>query len=138
MTLERFVARLRNRVEDRLWKRLGRGLTDEQRIRLEDLLTVPPQARNSWLDKLRSGPVHVSGYALVHAIQPLQTVRDLVSGCQRPAFTFHCALNPMISYSMYGSDFTSEYPSKDCSVDMLIKIGCPKPPEEFLLRNIQF
>ena len=53
-------------------------------------------------------------------------------------FTFHCALNPMISYSMYGSDFTPKYPSKDCSVDMLIKIGCPKPPEEFLLRNIQF
>ena len=44
----------------------------------------------------------------------------------------------MISYSMYGSDFTPEYPSKDCSVDMLIKIGCPKSPEEFLLRNIQF
>lgn len=82
-TLERFVARLRNRVEDRLWKRLGRGITDEQRTRLEELLTVPPQGRSSWLDKLRSGPVHVSGRALVHAIHRLQTVRDL--GIRLPA-----------------------------------------------------
>lgn len=76
-TLERFVARLRNRVENRLWKRLGHGITDVQRTSLEDLLTVPPQGRSSWLDKLRSGPVRVSGRALVHAIRRLQTVRDL-------------------------------------------------------------
>lgn len=47
-TLERFVAHLRNRVENRLWKLLGRGITDEQHKRLEDLLTVPPQGRSSW------------------------------------------------------------------------------------------
>lgn len=82
-TLERFVARLRNRVEDRLWKRLGRGVTDEQRTRLEDLLTVPPQSRSSWLDQLRSGPVRVSGRALVQALQRLQAVRDL--GIRLPA-----------------------------------------------------
>jgi hypothetical protein len=82
-TLERFVARLRTRVEDRLWKRLGRGVTDEQRTRLEDLLAVPPPGRGSWLDQLRSGPVRVSGRALVQAIQRLQTVRDL--GIRLPA-----------------------------------------------------
>ncbi|MDD1617099.1 MAG: Tn3 family transposase [Methylococcaceae bacterium] len=76
-TLERFVNRLRSRVENRLWKRLGRNITDEQRKRLEDLLTVPPQGRSSWLDKLRSGPVRVSGRSLVHAIIRLQSVRDL-------------------------------------------------------------
>jgi TnpA family transposase len=82
-TLERFVARLRSRVEDRLWKQLGHGVTDEQRTRLEDLLAVPPQGRSSRLDQLRSGPVRVSGRALVHAIQRLQTVRDL--GIRLPA-----------------------------------------------------
>jgi TnpA family transposase len=76
-TLERFVNRLRSRVESRLWKRLGRNITDEQRKCLEDLLAVPPQSRNSWLDKLRSGPVRVSGRSLVHAITRLQTVRQL-------------------------------------------------------------
>ena len=75
--LERFVARLRNRVAERLWKRLGKGITEAQRIRLEDLLTVPPQSRSSWLDKLRKGPTRVSGRSLVQAIKRLQTVRDL-------------------------------------------------------------
>jgi TnpA family transposase len=76
-TLERFVARLRSRVEERLWKQLGRGITDEQLIRLEDLLKVLPQESSSELDKLRSGPVRVSGRSLVHAIHRLQAVRDL-------------------------------------------------------------
>lgn len=76
-TLERFVARLRGRVDERLWKLLCRGVTDEQRSRLEELLTVPPESRRSWLDKLRAGPVRVSGPALVNAVHRLQTVRDL-------------------------------------------------------------
>lgn len=41
------------------------------------------------------------------------------------------------SYSMYKSDFTSEYPSKDSSVNKLIKIGRTELLVEFLLRNIQ-
>jgi TnpA family transposase len=76
-TLERFVARLRSRVQNRLWKLLGQGITDEQRTRLEGLLTVPPQGRSSWLDKLRSGPVLISSRSLVHAIRRMQVVRDL-------------------------------------------------------------
>lgn len=52
-------------------------------MRLEDLLTVPPQGRHSWLDKLRSGPVRVSSRALVRAIHRLQSVRDL--GIRLPA-----------------------------------------------------
>ena len=79
-TLERFVARLRGRVDERLWKLLCRGVTDEQRRRLEELLTVPPESRRAWLDKLRTGPVRVSGPALVNAVRRLQTVRDL-GGC---------------------------------------------------------
>ena len=58
-TLERFVAQLRSRVEAQLWKRLCWGVTEEQRTRLENLLTIPPEGRSSWLDKLRSGPVRV-------------------------------------------------------------------------------
>jgi TnpA family transposase len=74
--LERFVARLRSRVEERLWRVLGR-ITPEQNARLNELLIVPPGSRSSWLDRLRTGPVRVSAPAFVAAIQRLQSVRDL-------------------------------------------------------------
>jgi TnpA family transposase len=75
--LERFVATLRSRVEARLWRVLGHGITVEQRSRLEALLSVPQGSRGSELDRLRTGPVRVSGPALVRAIGRLQAVRDL-------------------------------------------------------------
>jgi hypothetical protein len=46
-TLERFVVRLRSRVETKVWRLLGRGITGEQRKRLEYLLTVPEGSRGS-------------------------------------------------------------------------------------------
>jgi hypothetical protein len=76
-TLERFVVRLRSRVETRLWRLLGRGITAEQRKRLEQLLIVPEGSRGSWLDELRSGPTRVSGPALRAAIERLKLVREL-------------------------------------------------------------
>jgi hypothetical protein len=74
--LERFVARLRSRVEERLWRVLSR-ITPEQNARLNGLFRVPPGGRSSWLDRLRTGPVRVSAPALVAAIKRLQSVRDL-------------------------------------------------------------
>jgi len=75
--LERFVARVRSRVEARLYRLLGRGITTAQQALLEDLLTVPEGSRTSRLDQLRSGPSTVSGPSLVLALGRLQTVRDL-------------------------------------------------------------
>lgn len=75
--LERFVARVRSRMEARLWNLLGQGITSEQRAKLEALLLVPEGGRNSWLDRLRSGPVLVSGPALIRAIERLELVRGL-------------------------------------------------------------
>lgn len=75
--LERFVARVRRRVEERLWHTLGQGITAEQQTQLEQLLKVPPGSRTSPLDQLRSGPVTVSGPSLVRALQRLQSIRDL-------------------------------------------------------------
>lgn len=75
--LERFVARVRRRVEERLWRLLGQGITAEQKVQLDQLLTVPPGSRTSQLDQLRSGPVKVSGPSLVHALQRVKTVREL-------------------------------------------------------------
>ena len=76
-TLERFVVRLRSRVEIKVWRLMGRGIASEQRKRLEYLLTVPEGSRGSWLDKLRSGPTRVSGPAVRAGIDRLKSVREL-------------------------------------------------------------
>lgn len=68
--LERFIAQLRSRVEERLWYTLGRSVTEEQRQHLQDLLLVAEGNRSSRLDQLRSGPVMVSGPALVRVRIP--------------------------------------------------------------------
>jgi hypothetical protein len=73
--LERCVARRRSRVEVRLWRVRGRGVTREPQAHLESLLTVPDGRRTSRLDQLRTGPVTVSGPALVQALLRLQVVR---------------------------------------------------------------
>jgi TnpA family transposase len=78
--LERFVARLRDRVDARLCRLLGSQLSASQRTQLEALLQVPPGTRYSPLERLRSGPVRVSGPSLVRALERLRDVRDLGIG----------------------------------------------------------
>mgnify|MGYP003376051373 CR=1 FL=1 len=75
--LERHVARLRSRVEERLWRSLTRGISTHQQTQLEGLLTVTAGTRSSLLDRLRTGPVMVSSISLVHALERLNSVRDL-------------------------------------------------------------
>ena len=75
--LERHVARLRGRVEERLWRSLAQGIGTAQQAQLESLLTTPAGNRNSLLDRLRTGPVMVSSISLVQALVRLTSVRDL-------------------------------------------------------------
>jgi TnpA family transposase len=82
-TLERYIARLRSRVEERLWLALGRGISSEQQGRLESLLLVPVGSRSSPLDHLRKGPVAVSSRSLIVALMRLHSVREL--GIRLPA-----------------------------------------------------
>src|ERR1035437_2280792 len=82
-TLERFVLRVRARVENRLWRLLGRGIGSQQRKRLEHLLTVPEGRRGSLLDQIRSGPTRVSGPAMRAAVERLKSIREL--GIDLPA-----------------------------------------------------
>ncbi|MER2517230.1 MAG: Tn3 family transposase [Candidatus Accumulibacter phosphatis] len=84
-TLERYIARLRSRVEQRLWRSLARGVSRDQQARLERLLVVPPGSRRSELDRLRTGPVRISSPSLVHALLRLHAVREL--GIHLPAGT---------------------------------------------------
>jgi len=76
-TLERFVLRVRARVESRVWHLLGRGIRPPQRKRLEGLLAVPEGRRGSLLDQIRSGPTRASGPAMNAAIDRLRTIRGL-------------------------------------------------------------
>ncbi|CAE6812098.1 Tn3 family transposase ISXc4 [Paraburkholderia aspalathi] len=82
-TLERYIARLRSRVEERLWRALAHGIGSEQQARLESLLAIPLGSRSSQLDRLRTGPVTVSGPSLVQALLRLHSVREL--GIKLPA-----------------------------------------------------
>lgn len=76
-TLERYIARLRSRVEERLWRSLADGVESEQEAKLERLLVVSPDSHNSQLDRLRTGPITVSGPSLVKALLRLCSVREL-------------------------------------------------------------
>ena len=75
--LERLVARIRLRVQERLWHRLGRGLNPETRRRLEALLDVPEGASDSALESLRAGPTRRSAPELVRALERLAAIRAL-------------------------------------------------------------
>lgn len=75
--LERFIAEIRSRMESRLWSLLVRGVTAEQQQRLDNLLKPAEGSRQSWLDRLRKGPVRVSAPALVMALLRIETVRGL-------------------------------------------------------------
>ena len=84
-TLERYVARLRSRVEERLWRSLGNGVSLDQQTRLEGLLISSGGTRNSPLDRLRTGPVVASSRSMSLALMRLQAVREL--GIRLPAAT---------------------------------------------------
>ena len=83
--LERYIARLRSRVENRLWYSLAACIDDAQAQRLLELLSVPAGSRYSLLDQLRTGPTKVNATSLVQAIGRLQTIRNL--GVTLPAIT---------------------------------------------------
>ena len=85
--LERFVAEARGRMEARSWRLLTRGVSPEQRGRLESLLELVPEggSRQSLLDQLRKGPVRVSAPALVQALERIETIRGLGSRLPRSA-----------------------------------------------------
>ena len=75
--LERFVSEVRTRMESRLWRLLLRGITPAQRQGLDALLEPAENTRQSRLDRLRKGPVRISGPALVVALHRVEQVRAL-------------------------------------------------------------
>ena len=76
-TLERHVAKLRSRVEDRVFCMLNASLSPESRRKLESLLSAPEGGHHSLLDQLRKGPFRRSAPELVRALERVEQVRKL-------------------------------------------------------------
>jgi hypothetical protein len=76
----RLVASVREAANQRLWETLHGLLTPGQRAALDELLTVPVGARVSELDRLRRGPVRVSGPQMKAALERAQEIARLGMG----------------------------------------------------------
>jgi TnpA family transposase len=76
-TLERHVAKLRSRVEERICRVLNRMADKTTQGRLEALLTVPEGGHQTVLDRLRKGPFRRSAPELVRALQRVEDIRKL-------------------------------------------------------------
>ncbi|WP_331736650.1 Tn3 family transposase (plasmid) [Streptomyces canus] len=68
-TLARLIASVREAANQRLWDSLYGLLSIGQRAVLDSLLAVPPGARVSELDRLRRGPVRISGPQMKWALE---------------------------------------------------------------------
>ena len=75
--LERLVAAVRERVAQRVWKLLSRLPSDEQCQRLDAVLKVDEDMRQTVLDQLRRSPTRHSAPALVAALHRLKRIREI-------------------------------------------------------------
>jgi hypothetical protein len=76
-TLERHVAKLRSRVDDRVLSILETVLSPQSRAKLETLLSGPQGGHQSMLDRLRKGPFRRSAPELVRALERIEEVRSM-------------------------------------------------------------
>ena len=74
--LERHVARIRTRVQERLWASLIRSVPAATKAKLEALLATDG-GHQSLLDRLRKGPFRRSSAELVRALRRVEEVRNL-------------------------------------------------------------
>jgi len=79
-TLERLVASICDRASERLWNSLSRLPSVAEKRKLQALLSIEPDARQSRLDRLRRSPVTVSAPSLVSALDHLEDIRKLGAG----------------------------------------------------------
>jgi TnpA family transposase len=73
--LERFVGRIRDRAQNRLWRRLVAGLRDGQRARISALFDETDPAAFAALDALRTEPSRRTPTEFLHHLDRLEAIR---------------------------------------------------------------
>jgi hypothetical protein len=73
--LERFVGRIRDRAQKRLWKRLVAALDDKQRERIAKLFGEGSESGFAALDALRTVPTQRSSGEFLHHLNRLEAIR---------------------------------------------------------------
>jgi Domain of unknown function (DUF4158) len=79
-TLARLVAEVRREENNRLYSTLHEATPPELRVNMVRLLDVPGQGRVSELERLRQGPVRISGKAMESALDRASEIRGLGAG----------------------------------------------------------
>lgn len=79
-TLERLIARVRDRVAERIFARMSLGVSPAQRRQLDRLLDRSGEARITTLERLRRAPSAASAKTLVAALARLEELRALGAG----------------------------------------------------------
>ncbi len=77
--MERLIAQVRDRANERIWHKLARIPTDEQRMQLENLLATDPGSRQTGLDIIRQPPSNPTANGLLKAIHRLERIRAIGS-----------------------------------------------------------
>lgn len=75
--LTRLIISVRTRAASRFYRALIRNVSAEQRGKLEALLEVEPDTRQTTLDRLGKPPTFLSGPGLVRALRRLEEIRAL-------------------------------------------------------------
>ncbi len=73
----RLVSEVRERANQRLWKKLAALPDSWQTARVTELLDIPEGQRISPLEQLKKGPVTVSGPAFTEALERYIRLRNL-------------------------------------------------------------
>jgi TnpA family transposase len=107
--VERLIAQVRSRANRRLWRSLTDGISCEQRDRLESILTVPDDNRQSAFDRLRHGPTLQSVPELVRAIARLAEIQNLT--CNLPQVD-HLPRTRLLSLARYANAVNAQTMSR--------------------------
>lgn len=78
--LERLVAQVRERIQQKVWNRIAQLPSTTQQNQLEALLNLAPNSHQTILEDLRRSPTRYSAPALVQALQRLVQIRQFGVG----------------------------------------------------------